>query len=118
MKRVPPIIAVLTATVLTICFFQARGRGIGFVPPVTDWELHSAWWHFNALANCGVYLVVAPSLCILLLFHSITEHLAVGGTELAMGTIAWISIGLPVAIESLLAFYVARQLCQVFRRKA
>ena len=118
MKRLPPIIAVLTATFLMICFFQARGRGLGFVPPLTDWELHSAWWHFNVLADCGDYLVVRPFLYIVLRFCWITEHLSLAGSEPAMETIAWISISLPVAIESLFVFYVARQLCHVFRRKA
>lgn len=112
MKRLPLVLALLTASFLTICLFQLEGRGIGFVPPLTDWELHPAWWHFNFLADCGEYLVEIPSLYIALLEAWITQLFTSSEFEtwpaFFQGLFSWMAFGLPIAIESLIVFYITR----------
>ncbi len=108
MKRIPFAVAAITLTFLAVCFLQVRGRGIGFVPPPTDWELHAAWWHFDFLADCGEYLVVFPAFYLVLLFVSALERFGLGASEMLSTAVWWLAIGLPIAIESLLVFYLTR----------
>lgn len=114
MKRVPLVIALLTAVFLILCLFQARGRGVGFVPPLTDWELHPAWWHFEFLADCGLYLIVMPSFYLFLLLGAIIRS----SGDTAITIVRWTSLAIPIAIESVGVFYVGRYLCRVLRREA
>src|SRR5438552_12407558 len=102
MKRVPLVIALLTAVFLIVCLCQACGRGIGFVPPLTDWELHPAWWHFEFLADCGLYLIVMPSFYLFLLFGAIIRW----SSDTAMTIVLWTSLAVPIAVESVCMFYV------------
>jgi hypothetical protein len=112
MKRIPLLLAVLTAIFLTICLFQLRGRGMGFVPPLTDWELHPAWWHFDFLADCADHLVSTPAFFILLLEAWSIQILGISNIEtlptFSQEIFVWIPFGLPIAIESLLVFCFAR----------
>ncbi len=109
MKRIPTVAAVLTASLLTFCFLQARGRGLGFVPPVTDWEMHPAWWHFSILADVGEYLVATPAV-----FYVALPAAKLFGTSVGL---VWASIGLIIAFESALVFYVSRLLCHVLKKE-
>src|ERR1700691_1083371 len=114
MNRIPLLLAVLTAIFLTICLFQLEGRGMGFVPPLTDWDLHSAWWHFNFLADCGEYLVERPSFFVALLEAWITQLATSSEFEtwpaFFQDIFSCIAFGIPIAIESLLVFYITRSL--------
>ncbi len=107
-KRISTIVAVLTASLLTVCFLQARGRGLGFTPPVTEWELHPAWWHFSILADVGEYLVATPAV----FFVALPAAKFLGTTA----SLVWASISLVVAFESALAFYMVWFFCRVLKK--
>jgi hypothetical protein len=112
MKRLPLLLAIFTALFATICFFQLRGRGIGFVPPPTDWELHPAWWHFDFLAAVGVYLVEMPALFLLTAEAWVADLLGIKDPgrlpEFCRTIVAWTAFVIPIAIESSLVFYITR----------
>lgn len=115
MKRIPLLASLLAAIFLTICFFQIRGRGMGFVPPETDWELHpGVWWHFNLLANCGEVLIEFPSFFIIFLLALIMSFFSINpnSSDYVFLGFSYLSIGIPIVIESLLVFYVAKLLCK------
>ena len=114
MKRIPLAAAFLAATFVAICFFQARGRGIGLAPPLSEWELHPAWWHFNRLADCGDCLVVTPYFFMVLLFVFIGRYLPITIGEGAVEFFAWLSVAFIIAVESWAVFYLIRYLCRRF----
>ena|SRR3984893_19099757 len=110
MKRLPVIAGLSTVAFLITCFFQARGRGDGFVPPLTEWELHPAWWHLNFLADCADFLILAPAFYIVLLLGSAVHFFGIDFSERVLTSIAWVSVAVPIVIESLLVFYLMRVL--------
>jgi hypothetical protein len=112
MKGIPPLSAIFTGIFLTICLLQLRGRGMGFAPSITDWELHPAWWHFNFLADCAEYLVNWPAFFIILLEVWTAELFGIQGIlpgpvffQVIMG---WVPFVLPIVVESLMVFYISR----------
>lgn len=109
MKRIPSIVAVLTASFLIICLLQARGRGLGFAPPVTEWEMHPAWWHFSILADVGEYLVALPAV----FFVALPAAKLLGVSS----GLTWISISLVIASESALVFYATRFIGHHFKQE-
>ena len=111
MKKVPLIAGSLTAIFLTLCLFQLRGRGMGFAPPLTDWELNPAWWHFNLLADFGEYLVGMPAFFIILLEAQVlTVEDSERWPEFYQTILTWLPFVIPIVIESLLV-YGAANLC-------
>jgi hypothetical protein len=57
MKRIPVLVAVLTAIWLVICHVEYGFRGLN--PDVeSDWVLRPVWWHSDFLADCGFWLLV------------------------------------------------------------
>ncbi len=111
MKHIPLLLSLLTTIFLIICFFQIRGRGMGFVPPETDWELHpGVWWHFNFLANCGEFLIELPSFFIIMILAPAMSFLSIDLNSYAGVPFAFscFIIGIPIVIESLLVFYIAK----------
>jgi hypothetical protein len=75
------------------------------VPPLTEWEMHPAWWHFSILADIGEYLVALPAV----FFVALPVAKLLGtSTELA-----WASMCLVIVFESTLVFYASRYFCHV-----
>ena len=100
----PTVLALLAVALLVVCVIQARGRGLGFVPPPTEWELHPAWWHVPALAKIGEFCVVLPAMLL-----AVPLAMLFGGESV----LAWSAIGLVIISEAALVFYVSRM---YFRR--
>jgi hypothetical protein len=101
MKRIPLVIALFAAFFLISCVFEARSRGIGFAPPSTDWELRQAWWQFDFLADCGVW-VLKPSFYVLALMVRFSENEVFAGTAFCLSQL------FTVLFPSLTVFYVTR----------
>ena len=102
MKRIPTILAGLTATLLTICFLEYGVRGLN--PDIeSDWQLRPAWWQSDVLADGGLVLRVFAVLA------SPPFERLLGSSQDTFILCTLLQL-LLIVVVSLIVFYVARSL--------
>jgi hypothetical protein len=114
MLKAPLISAFCFWLFLAICLLQLIGRGVGFVPPPSSWEMESHWWHFNLLADIAVYLVEIPAWLIIVLEAKTASLMSLrieSWPPIFGASLSWLAFGLPIAAESLAVFLVSKTLC-------
>jgi hypothetical protein len=120
MLKAPLISSLCFALFLAICLSQLIGRGVGFVPPPSSWEMESHWWHFNLLANIAVYLIEMPALLIPVLEAKTASLMSVhieSWPSIFVISLSWLAFGIPIIAESVAVFWITKALFSWIHRR-
>lgn len=101
MRRVPVLVAIISAMFLAVCAAEGFCRGVIGAPG--DWELSGpAWWQFDFLADCGTALIT------LALFVPAAVERVIHGGEWFLRIAFWGSLVTVIAVASLLMFFILK----------